>query len=438
MRRLLMLTLLLCTGLTGSALAAAQSASSASTGSAPAPTPTATAAGATPSPAAVATASHVLPAIRPELAWPDLPLTAARSHIVILLPWQTALMHRLKAANPHLIVLEYKDLSNASSYPLVDGVGAGGVSYAQALENHSWLLRNRAGQPIQCQGYPYLWALNIGSASFQRAWTSEVVHELTRQGWDGVFIDNVDPTIRYYYDPADVALYPTDAAYSAATTSALAYIAPRIHAAGKLVMANIGSWPNYAHTGTSWLKYLNGAMDERFVKYIDAPGKGYRSTAEWRTELSILQRTQREGKWFIGITESSFDDVAAARYGWATMLLGAAGRAAFALQNDTQYGIENWFDEYDIPLGRPRSAAVEAPSGVFHRRFADGLVLVNPTSVTHTVELGGRYSGDGLRRVSRATMAPHTGLILRRTRAAAGLNSRFKRRVRGRRRMSRR
>lgn len=463
MRRSITLTLLLCAGLTWTALAGARSLSpgagfapppAAATASNDGSTPSAAATtsnhgstpaskaattpnhgsttpthGSTPAPAAVAAAGHVLPAIRPEVTWSHLPLTAARSRIVILLPWQQALMHRLKAANPHLIVLEYKDLSNASSYPLIDGVGAGGVSYAQALEGHpSWLLRNLAGQPIQCQGYPYLWALNIGNLGFQRAWASEVVNELTSQGWDGVFIDNVDPTIRYYYAPADVAQYPSDASYAAATTAALAYIAPRIHAASKLVMANIGSWPNYAQTGTRWLKYLDGAMDEHFVKYTDTPGRGYRSIAEWRTELSILQRSQREDKWFIGLTESSVGDAAAARYGWASMLLGASGRATFALQNDTNYGVETWFPDYDAPIGRALAPAQAEPSGVYRRRFSNGLVLVNPTAATHTVELGRRYSGNGLRDSSLATMAPHTGLIL--TRA---IRARIPRRGRGQR-----
>jgi Hypothetical glycosyl hydrolase family 15 len=363
------------------------------------------------------TAGHLRFAIRPGKAWPDIPLTAARSRIVVLLPWQQALMHRLKAANPHLIVLEYKDLANTSSYAPVDGVSPDGVTYEQAVDEHpSWLLRSLGGQPIQCRGYSYLWAMNIGDRGFQRAWTDEVVHELVSQGWSGVFMDNVDPTIRYYHDPANVAQYPNNAAYAAATTSALAYIAPRIHAAGKLVMANIGSWPNYETTGMRWLKYLDGAMDEHFVKYTDTPGQGYRSTAEWRTELSILQQSQREGKWFIGLTESSENDTAAARYGWASMLLGASGRATFALQNDTNYGVETWFSDYNAPIGRALGPAREGVVGVYRRRFSHGLVLVNPTTATHTVKLGGRYSGDGLRASNTATMAPHSGLIL--TRAA--------------------
>jgi Hypothetical glycosyl hydrolase family 15 len=361
----------------------------------------------------IAAAGHLRYAIRPEGAWPDPSLTAARSRVVILLPWQTALLHRLKATNPRLIVLEYKDLGNASAYPPVEGFTADGVSYAEASGHHpDWLLRDRAGQPIQCNGFPYLWAMDIGNPGFQRAWAEEVAGELRTQGWDGVFIDNVNPTIRYYHDPADVAKYPSDAAYSAAMTSALAHIVPTIHAAGKLAMANIGSWPSYPAVGARWLRYLDGGMDERFTKFTAAPGQGYRSTGEWHTELSILQQAQRQGKWFMGIAQSSDGDVQAERFGWATMLLGSGGHATFALQNDAEYGLETWFSDYEAPIGRPLAPASQRRSGVDLRRFSHGLVLVNPTASAHALRLGGRYSGDGLRGASTAKLAPHTGLIL--------------------------
>jgi hypothetical protein len=361
-------------------------------------------------------AGHVRYAIRPEGAWPDPSLTATRSRVVILLPWQTALLRRLKATNPKLIVLEYKDLGNTSSYAPIEGFSADGVSYEQALAQHpEWLLRDRTGKPVQCRGFPYLWAMDIGNPGFQRAWADEVAGELQSQGWDGVFIDNVNPTIRYYHDPADVAKYPSDAAYSAAMTSALAHIVPRIHAAGKLAMANIGSWPSYPAVGARWLRYLDGGMDERFTKFTAARGRGYRSTGEWRTELSILQQAQRQGKWFMGIAQSSDGDVQAERFGWATMLLGSGGHATFALQNDAEYGLETWFSDYEAPIGHPLSAALQRRSGIELRRFSNGLVLVNPTTTTHTLRLGGRYKGDGLRRGSTARLAPHTGLILVRT-----------------------
>jgi Hypothetical glycosyl hydrolase family 15 len=358
-------------------------------------------------------AGHVRYAIRPEGAWPNPSLTAARSRVVILLPWQWQLMRRLKAANPRLIVLEYKDLGNASSYEAVDGASADGVTYAQASGGHpEWLLRDRAGRPIECRGFPYLWAMDVGNGGFERAWAAEVVGELKSRGWDGVFMDNVNPTMRYYANPASVARYPSDAAYAAAVGRALAYITPRIHAAGKLAMANIGSWPSYRASATRWLRYLDGGMDERFTKFTPAPGRGYRSAGEWSTELSILRQAQREGKWFMGIAQSSDGDARAERFGWATMLLGSAGRATFALQDDANYGSETWFADYEAPIGGARGAARRERSGVYRRAFAHGLALVNPTGRTRMVRLGGRYSGDGLHAVARARMAPHSGLIL--------------------------
>jgi Hypothetical glycosyl hydrolase family 15 len=252
--------------------------------------------------------------------------------------------------------------------------------------------------------FPYLWAMDIGNPAFQRAWADEVAGELRTQGWDGVFIDNVNPTIRYYHDPADVARYPSDATYSAAVTSALAHIVPTIHAAGKLAMANIGSWPSYPAAGARWLRYLDGAMDERFTKFTAAPGQGYRSSAEWHTELSILRQVQREGKWFMGIAQSSDGDIRAERFGWATTLLGSGGHATFALQDDANYGVETWFSDYEAPIGHPLAAASQRRSGIELRRFSHGLVVVNPTARSHAVRLNGRYSGDGLRAVTVATV----------------------------------
>ncbi len=384
MRRSIVLSLLLCSTLTATAHAAVAT-----------------------------TAGHVRYAIRADGPWQDAPLTATRSQVVVLLPWQQTLMHRLKAINPHLIVLEYKDLSNASDLPPVAGFSADGVSYRQARAGHpQWLLRDRHGNPIRCRGFPYLWAMDIGNRAYQRAWATSVRKELVGQGWDGVFMDNVDPTIRYYHATDDVRGYPTDAAYAAAMTSALAHITPVIHGAHKLVMANIGSWPSYEAIGMGWLKYLDGGMDERFTKFTDVPGAGYRSSEEWSAELSILRQTQREHKWFMGIAQSSDHDLAAARFGWATMLLGSSGRASFALQNDADYGIETWFSDYNAPIGKARGAEIADSQGVHQRRFANGLVLVNPTATASTVALGGRYSGDGLSAVRRVRIGPHSGLIL--------------------------
>jgi len=118
----------------------------------------------------------------------------------------------------------------------------------------------------------------------------------------------------------------------------------------------------------------------------------------------------------MGIAQSGDHDLTAARFGWATMLLGSSGHASFALQNDADYGIETWFSDYNAPIGSARGPEVADPQGVHRRRFSSGLVLVNPTTTTRTLALGGRYSGEGLRSVNRVRMRPHSGLIMVRDR----------------------
>jgi hypothetical protein len=54
-------------------------------------------------------------------------------------------------------------------------------------------------------------------------------------------------------------------------------------------------------------------------------------------------------------------------------------------------------------------------SGVWRRKFARGLVVVNPASaVTVTASLGGTYVKSDGSRVGTVALAPHTGLVLRR------------------------
>lgn len=84
-----------------------------------------------------------------------------------------------------------------------------------------------------------------------------------------------------------------------------------------------------------------------------------------------------------------------------------------------------WFDEYEYKLGRALSAPPDSAwdEGIWRRDFENGVVLVNPTTRTRTVNVG-----PGLRRlaakqdalvndgsaVSRLTLRPKDGIVLRR------------------------
>lgn len=356
--------------------------------------------------ARAAAVSHTYPALDTAAATADYSQASNRNAYVILQAWETERMQELKAQNPSLKVLVYKNLGFAAEAR--SPLSSTGVATQEAPD--AWFLKNLQGQRIASNGYNWLWAMDVGSPEYQQRWYENVSRELETQGWDGVFIDDPNPTMKYTYDPSQVAKYPNDAAYSAAMGSALAYIGPKIQAGGKLAIANFAPWVEYKSTCNSWLQYLSGALDEMFVKWSRNTGEGYRSEAQWNVQLEEVKYAAAQGKQFIGFTQGSPGETAAARFGYGTVLLGTNGTASFAFA--ANYTSETWFPEYEYELGNPTGAEVRETGGVHRRLFENGLVLVNPTSSSRSVSFGGTYSGSGLNGATSATMEPHTALIL--------------------------
>ena len=362
--------------------------------------------------------SHLRLAINSSPDFSNLARTAQRHGYVVLQSWRISEMRAIKAANPNTKVLVYKNMSFSAVQSESSGRSSTGVTYQEADTLHpDWFLLNTSGQRFSSGGYSWLWAMDVGNAGYQQRWADNVVKDVTTNGWDGVFLDDVNPTMKYHTNVSSVAKYPSDAAYSAATRSALASIGPRIQAAGKLAVANNAAWVEYYSTGVDWLQFLSGAMDEMFVKYGNAAGVGYRDEGQWNTQLNELKESQRQGKLFVGETHSPASDATAARYGYATMLLGAGGKASYAFGPNMT--VETWLADYDLPIGEATAAETRLTNGVHQRPFAAGVALVNPTSGTQAVTLDGAYSGSGVTSVSAVSMAPKTGLVLTRDGAPA-------------------
>jgi Hypothetical glycosyl hydrolase family 15 len=361
-------------------------------------------------------AGHVRVAIENAVTTADFSQTAARSNVVILHEWEQAKLHSLKAANPAMKVLMYKNLS-AMSEPSENGNAGTGVTTQDAAGHPEWFLQNTSNQNFAFWGYGYLWAADIGNRSYQDRWAANVLAKLNQDSWDGVFVDDTNPTMRYHYDVDQVKKYPSDAAYSAATGSALSVIGPLLKGKGKLVIPNFGDWRNYRTTVSSWLPYVSGGMEEQFTKWGNDPATGYFTGIDWDRQLAVLKDTQAAGKLSLMVTHSTSQDANAARYGWATTLLAGTGTASFSLAEN--YSGETWFPEYDYNLGKAVGAETKLSSGVHKRVFERGVVLVNPTLGSVPVSFGGRYRGSGLTVRSSTTMAPHSGLILLREGVAA-------------------
>jgi hypothetical protein len=336
--------------------------------------------------------------------------TAARREVVVLQGDRTADARRLKAHNPRLVVLAYLNLS-AMSAAVPSGFSTGVQTHAEnwrgkvtdrgsgyAARNERWFLHTRQGRRFTFRSYDWLWAANIANRGYQRRWTSNALRLLAaRPEFDGLFIDDVNPTIHYHHDPADVRELPTDEAYANATRKALAEIAPRIRASGWLVYANLGAWTDFGDQVRPWLRYLDGAMDEQWVKFGKRRGFGYRDEAGWARQVANVADASAAGVHVMTVTHSTNADARAARYGYASALLASRGRVAFASVGD--YHTETWFPDYEHDLGAPTGPMETQDGGVRSRAFRRGLVLVNPT-------------GSPLRAASGETVRPHSALIV--------------------------
>jgi hypothetical protein len=357
-------------------------------------------------------AGHLRYATDTNAATADYSSTPTRDQFVILQEWQGAKARTLKSQNPSLKVLMYKNLSFMGA---ADAYGHTGAGVTTQEADSSWYLLNTSGQRFTSWSYSYLWAADIGNPDYQKRWAANVLGKLQAQGFDGVFIDDTNPTMRYHYDVASVAKYPSDAAYSAATGSALASIGPAIHSGGKLVLCNFGTWRLYRSVVNGWLNNVDGGMEEQFTKWGGpTAGSGYAPAADWNLMLGAEKDAQSKGKYFMGVSHSAATDAQATRYGWATTLLAAGGRASFSMHAD--YTNEPlWIPEYDYAIGDPSGTETADSNGVHRRAFSNGLVLVNPTASSQAVSFGGTYDGSGLSAATSATMAPNSGLVLTRT-----------------------
>lgn len=356
--------------------------------------------------AATTAAGHLRVAIDSASSTADFS-TTARSSFVILNEWEQAKMKSLKAANPNVKVLMYKNLSFMSA---ADAYGNSNAGVTTQMADPSWYLLNTSGQRFTSDWYSYMWAADIGNPAYQQKWADSVLSKLQTQGWDGVFADDTNASMHNHYDPASIAKYPTDAAYAAATGSALAAIGPKIRAAGKLIVPNFGEWRLNRSTVNGWLDYVSGGMEEMFTKWGNTTGTGYLPVTDWNLQLGCLKDAEAKGKYFLAVTHSTNTDAAAARYGWATILLASNGHASYIEGGD--YTNQPWFPEYDYAIGEPAGNETADASGVHRRAYTNGLVVVNPTSKSVSVSLGGTYNGSGLTNATSATMAPNTALVL--------------------------
>ena len=346
----------------------------------------------------------------------------SRYHYVVLNSWDAPLLPALKAANPGLKALVYKNLSFTMSYTCSGGVDnrylTAGVGYCDADRNHpNWFLTDSGGSRLNSYYFQQAWMMDVGNSNYQARWLSNVLADVRSGGWDGVMLDDTNTDMSWHLHGRTIAHYPTSAAWRAATRSMLATVGPALRSSGFLAIPNLSApWASDydAHaTWSDWLQFTSGAVQEYYSKW-GSTSSGWFAGNDWTYRQRFQELTEQAGKIFLGLTYAPKADERSMAYARANFLLfdEPANGGALLYEASDPEAQDPYSASWTADVGSPVGARFQAGSA-WRRNFTGGTVVVNPTSSTVTVSLGGTYATLGGSQVSSVTLGPTSGAILR-------------------------
>jgi hypothetical protein len=348
--------------------------------------------------------------------FPNVAQDAQERSLWIAQGYHANLIPQYAAANPSIKSFLYKESIFTDSHTTqsaTDQGNASGVDYAQASAHPRWFLLDANGNRITNSGFAPYYLMDIGNRNYQNTWAANAITQAKRDGWSGVFADDLG--LALYNTRVMPVKYPTPAAWQGAVQSFIKRVGLQLHAAGLLLITNTCGGVTYPTVRSSWLQYVDGMMEEGWMRPTTDHNQALANAAgSWKTQLDELADAEAQGKYYLAEMPADTSDVAGIRYGLATFLLAANGTGSYDVSGTQSYANPIWqspdFDNARA-LGSPTGSYTVA-NGVYSRSFANGVVLVNPSSSTQTVSLGGSYSGSGLTDVSSVTLAPSTGVVL--------------------------
>ncbi len=343
----------------------------------------------------------------------EIDAAASRYGVVVLNPWETWALQRLKQRDPSVVVLVYKDLASTRSYH-TGPLPPTGVGYGEA--DPSWFARDGAGERIEWDPYPGHWQMAVWDPAYQQRWVDNVVEEVVSAGWDGVLADNDLAALRWYDAgllAGTTSAAETDARLQEGLEGLVARAGLALQERGKLFVPNTsdarlqdGRWEAHAAFG--------GAMEENFVHWGTDPGIGF--LWDWGQTGWVTQTGQLAGPGLaLTVTRAAAGDSRALLYGYASVLVRGNGTDYWtpSTTGAGDYSQPEWLPEMGIATGAAPSEAVRETSGAWTRRFTTAWAAVNPTEATVTVVApSGTVNKDG-KTVRSVTLPPTSGAVFR-------------------------
>lgn len=277
----------------------------------------------------------------------------------------------------YLLLAEIQDPGGCDKTPNGNQVAfRAGDFCAISAEHPDWFLLDTFGQRISNDGY---YAMDPGNTAFRAFWLERATELQTTQGWDGVFLDNLEASLsKYQKGLALPQRYLSDASLQTAVEGFLAYLrAENFPPQRRPLYGNIISLRD-SSVWMRYLAYLDGAMLENFA----TDWRGSRLTpADFAAEVEMLRASQALSKKLVLVAQGDEKDAARQQFAYAAYLLVNEGSAVFRYAHHSAYRQPWWYENYALDLGKPIAPATQQ-NGLWTRAFEKGQVILDPANGT--------------------------------------------------------
>lgn len=316
---------------------------------------------------------------------------------------------RLRSLDPGFLILHYR-LGLGLGYRVAEGDCAPTGGLIQIVDGDRWV-QEWPGDGVVRAPWFFPWAdaprvyfcdfgwylMDVANADYREWWTGEVLRQLAANDDDALFADSVSVPSFFGADhwrpPLPVIDDAFEAAWSRRIDDWLAHVKARF-GDRYLLLPNAGSWVTTRDRTTYGA--ADGVMIEGFAMW--APGQRF-DAGDWRLQMDRVLGLATRDKVVIAQAyprgDGSPADVDDRLFTLASYLL-VKGRRSY-LNLETSRRVE-WWPEYDVDLG----AYVDAPParvdalleradgvspGLYVRRYARGIVVVNPFAQPQPLDL---------------------------------------------------